>query len=104
MADQDTLPPLPRTERDILELLVESGREMFGLELIEASGGRLKRGSIYVTLQRMAKKGLVDSREEARVAPEIGIARRLYTASGYGVRVLRAYAMAESTLAAGWCV
>ena len=99
MQDPQSLPPLPATERLILEMLVSSGNEMFGLELIEASNGRLKRGTIYVTLQRMAKKGLVESREEARVAPEIGIPRRLYVASGFGVRVLRAYASAASTFA-----
>ena len=99
MSNPETLPPLPATERLILELLVGHGREMFGLELIEASNGALKRGSIYVTLQRMSKKGLVESREEARPAPEIGIARRVYTVSGFGMRVLRAYAMAESSLA-----
>ncbi|MEZ5354022.1 MAG: helix-turn-helix transcriptional regulator [Bryobacteraceae bacterium] len=99
MSDHETLPPLPATERIILELLLEGGNEMFGLELIEASAGRLKRGSIYVTLQRMSKKGLVESHEEPRPAPEIGIPRRLYNASGYGIRVLRAYAMAESALA-----
>ncbi len=96
MENKNVLPPLPATERLILELLVGCSREQYGLELIEASGGRLKRGSIYVTLQRMSKKGLVESREEPRPAPEIGIARRLYTASGYGLRVLRAYATAES--------
>ena len=98
MSDHERLPPLPATERLILELLVEGGKEMFGLELIGASHGRLKRGSIYVTLQRMSKKGLVESREDARPAPEIGIPRRLYTASGFGARVLRAYTMAESSL------
>ena len=99
MSNRESLPPLPPTERLILELLVASGKEMFGLELIQASGGRLKRGSIYVTLHRMSQKGLVESREETRLAPEIGIPRRLYTANGFGMRVLRAYALAESTLA-----
>ncbi len=99
MSKHESLPPLPATEQLILELLVTSGNEMFGLELIEASGGRLKRGTIYVTLQRMSKKGLVESREEARAAPEIGIPRRLYIASGFGMRVLRAYAAAMSTFA-----
>ena len=88
MSHPESLPPLPATERLILELLVTSGKEMFGLELIEASGRRLKRGTIYVTLQGMSKKKLVESREEARPAPEIGIPRRLYTASGFGARVL----------------
>ena len=99
MSKHESLPPLPGTEQLILELLVSSGKEMFGLELVEVSGGRLKRGTIYVTLQRMTKKGLVESREEVRAAPEIGIPRRLYTASGFGIRVLRAYAAAASTFA-----
>lgn len=90
---------LPATERLILELLLTQNKEMYGLELIEASKGRLKRGTIYVTLQRMTKKGLVESREEARPAPEIGIPRRLYVASGFGVRVLRAYETATASLA-----
>ena len=72
---------------------------MYGLELIETSGGKLKRGSIYVTLQRMSQKGLVESKEEARTAPEIGIPRRIYTVSGFGARVLRAYEIAESNFA-----
>ena len=69
---------------------------MYGLELIEASGGGLKRGSIYITLQRMSQKGFVESKEEARTAPEIGIPRRIYNVSGFGARVLRAYEMAEA--------
>jgi PadR family transcriptional regulator, regulatory protein PadR len=98
MVPRETLPPLPATERIILELLVQGGGEMYGLELVEASGGRVKRGTVYVTLARMAQRGFVESREEARPAPEVGIARRLYTASGAGQRVLRAYEMAESAL------
>ena len=98
MSNQERLPVLAVTERLILELLCQSAHEMYGLELIEASGGKLKRGSIYVTLQRMAKKGLVESREEVRPAPEIGIARRMYKVTGFGQRVLRAYEMAEYSL------
>ncbi|MFN7923384.1 MAG: helix-turn-helix transcriptional regulator [Bryobacteraceae bacterium] len=101
MLENERLPVLPRTERIILELLVGGGKEMFGLELIEAAGGGLKRGSIYVTLQRMAQKGLVESREEARPRPEIGIPRRMYWATGFGARVLRAYEGAEASLALG---
>lgn len=101
MPGKESLPPLPGSERLILELLVASGREMFGLELIAASNGAIKRGSVYVTLQRMAEKGLVQSREEARTAPEIGIPRRLYEPSGYGAKVLRAVEAAEAILAGG---
>jgi len=46
----------------VLDLL-ESG-ERYGLELVDASAGRLKRGSVYVTLGRMETKGFVASRQE----------------------------------------
>lgn len=98
MANNEKLPLLPGVERTILKLLV-GGSEMFGLELIEASGGQLKRGTIYVTLQRMSEKGLVESREEPRPSPEIGIARRKYSITGFGSRVLRAYDAAMTTFA-----
>jgi PadR family transcriptional regulator, regulatory protein PadR len=79
-------PKLSRKEFKILELLIANG-EMFGLEMVEASEGELKRGTIYVTLQRMGDKGYIESREEPRTFPEIGIPRRKYSASGLGERV-----------------
>src|SRR5207253_3377248 len=48
---------LPRKERLILELLASEG-PMYGLQLVEQSGGGLKRGTVYVTLGRMEAKGL----------------------------------------------
>ena len=92
------LPSLSSKEHLILEMLVQSKRELFGLEMVEASKGELKRGTIYVTLQRMQEKGLVDSKPEPRIAPEIGIPRRLYSVSGYGQRVYRAYRAAQAVL------
>ena len=68
-------PKLSSKEFKILQLLIFSG-EMFGLEMLEASEGELKRGTIYVTLQRMGDKGYVESREEPRTNAEIGIPRR----------------------------
>jgi PadR family transcriptional regulator PadR len=93
------LPSLSRKEHLILEMLIQSKSELFGLEMVEASRGDLKRGTIYVTLQRMQEKGLVDSKPEPRTAPEIGIPRRLYSVSGYGQRVYRAYQAANAVLA-----
>jgi PadR family transcriptional regulator PadR len=101
--DSDTAPDIPslsRKEALILEMLAGGGRELYGLEMVNASNGELKRGTVYVTLQRMAEKGLIDSRQEARTAPEIGIARRLYSITGYGQRVLSAYQAAHSILKA----
>ena len=92
------LPSLSRKEFLILEMLIASGRELFGLEMVEASNGALKRGTIYVTLQRMHEKGLVDSEPEPRTAPEIGIPRRLYKVTGYGQRMYKAYRAARAIL------
>ena len=88
-AEKDEFPKLSRKEVLVLEMLLEK-EEMFGLEMVEESEGGLKRGTIYVTLQRMADKGYVSSREEPRTPPEIGIPRRKYFATGLGQRVYRA--------------
>lgn len=89
MSSDKDFPKLSRKEILVLEMLVERG-EMYGLEMVGASDGGLKRGTIYVTLQRMADKNYVESREEPRTMPEIGIPRRKYKATGLGARVYRA--------------
>ncbi len=86
MSQTNEFPKLSRKEFKILELLIAKG-ELFGLEMVEASEGELKRGTIYVTLQRMGDKGYIKSREEPRSMPEIGIPRRKYWATGLGERV-----------------
>jgi PadR family transcriptional regulator PadR len=92
-SETDEFPRLSRKEILILEMLLSKG-EMFGLEMVEASEGGLKRGTIYVTLQRMADKNYVESREEPRTMPEIGIPRRNYKATGLGEMAYRANAKA----------
>ena len=83
---------ISRLEHLVLDLL--STRDAaYGLELVAASRGRLKRGSVYVTLGRMEEKGLVRSRLEGE--PGDGPARRLYEATALGKR-----ALIVSTLAA----
>lgn len=94
-------PTLSNKEFIILQMLIEND-EMFGLEMVGSSEGNLKRGTIYVTLQRMGEKGLVESREEPRPDGEIGIARRIYKASGLGVRVFKAQQLALKYLNLGW--
>lgn len=94
-----SLPSLSRKEFLILEMLIANKRELYGLEMVETANGDLKRGTIYVTLQRMQEKGLVNSKPEPRTAPEIGIPRRLYSVTGYGERVYRAYKVARAVLA-----
>ena len=96
MGDQ-RLPSMSATESLILELL--RTREHFGLQLIDSSGGRLKRGSVYVILSRMEAKGFVESRQEDRPKGAIGLPRRLYRATEYGLKVHDAYQLLREALA-----
>lgn len=93
-----SLPRLSATERVILELLLEHG-ELFGLAMVEASNGRLKRGTVYVTLGRMEDKGYLESRQEPLPPGATGLPRRLYTPTGHALRVLDAWRLAERMLA-----
>ena len=98
MANNDNVdfPRLSRKETLVLEMLVGSARELFGLEMVDNSKGELKRGTVYVTLKRMEDKGLIESRTEARADGEIGIPRRLYRITGHGERVLAAMRAAHA--------
>ena len=87
--DESKTPSMSATEALLLELLGDG--ERFGLELVATSDGRVKRGSVYVTLTRMESKGFVESRQEERPAGAIGLPRRLYRATPYGATVRQAY-------------
>lgn len=77
---------LSATEAVILRLLFEE-RGRYGLEMVKASAGALKRGTVYVLLDRLEDKGFVVSRREAE--GEAGtIPRRLYKITGMGQRAL----------------
>jgi PadR family transcriptional regulator PadR len=65
--------------------------ESYGLQLVATSKGRLKRGTVYVTLGRMEDKGYVTSRTEDAPDGVGGLPRRLYEATPYGLRVLKAW-------------
>jgi DNA-binding PadR family transcriptional regulator len=84
---------LPASERVILQLLVSKGT-CYGLEMVDASRGALKRGGVYVTLGRMEEKGLVKS-----AAGESG--RRLYRPTALGERALAAARVFAGTLRVG---
>ena len=87
--DEMKVPSMSATEALLLDLLGDG--ERFGLELVATSGGRVKRGSVYVTLSRMEGKGFVESRQEERAPGAIGLPRRLYKATPYGATVRQAY-------------
>jgi PadR family transcriptional regulator, regulatory protein PadR len=83
---------LSKTEVLILQIMSDNGfKERYGLELLKLSDGKIKRGTIYTTLQRMEDKGFVASRQEDKPEDVPGIPRRLYNITGTGQRVLQAY-------------
>jgi DNA-binding PadR family transcriptional regulator len=94
------LPRFSATERLIVELLAEH-EELFGLRMVELSEGRLKRGTVYVTLGRMHEKGYLESRQEPLPEGAIGLPRRLYRPTGFAMRVLAAWQAAEKIYVTG---
>lgn len=82
-----------KTESIVLALLQDG--EKYGLELIKASGGKLKRGTIYVTLGRLEERGLVKSRTDKK-AEHPGLPRPLYRLTDAGKRVLEAWELVHN--------
>ena len=93
-----SIPSLPRKEQAILELLASDG-PTYGLQLVERSGGALKRGTVYVTLGRMEAKGFVESEEQPLPPGGIGLPRRIYRLTALGERMLRAWTAFTDELA-----
>jgi len=87
--------PPSKTESRILSMLCENG-EMYGLEMVRRSQGKLKRGTIYVTLSRMMDKGYVDSHQEER---EIGPPKRIFILTKYGLVVYQELERAAKVIA-----
>ena len=84
---------LAETESVVLGLLIESD-EMYGLQMVKASNGHLKRGTIYVTLARMIQKGYLTFRAEAQ--SPLGMPRRFYQITAKGKRALQTQASLPS--------
>ena len=72
---------LSAKEELILDLLGTG--ELYGLDLIERSGGNLRHGLVYVHLSRMENRGLLEARQVPS-SDEILPPRRLYRATERG--------------------
>ncbi len=81
----------------ILKLLVENG-DMYGLELVAKSNGVLKKGTIYVTLDRLETSGMIESKMKEPPRGSQGPARRIYKVTGLGQRTLKQALNARSAL------
>lgn len=80
---------LSGTEFQIMRLLANNGgREMYGLELVAKSEGAVKKGTVYVLLDRLEDRGYVKSRKEQT---EATIPKRMYRITGLGSQVLNAW-------------
>ena len=97
----DDFPKISDTEHLILKLISINGPEMFGLEIVRASNGKVKRGSLYTTLARMESKGLVKSRKETTPPDYLSAPRRMYTLSGLGDEAMKAKETAQVALING---
>jgi PadR family transcriptional regulator, regulatory protein PadR len=90
-------PRLSAKETIILDLL-SGGEPLYGLRLVALSAGRLKRGTVYVTLGRMEAKGYVVSVADAETSTEGRLPRRLYRPTPLGFRVAKAWSTLSQTL------
>ncbi|MEX2271228.1 MAG: PadR family transcriptional regulator [Vicinamibacterales bacterium] len=81
----------------VLRLLLRED-ELYGLQLVTASKGRLKRGTVYVTLGRMEDKGYITSRAEPAPPGAGGLPRRLYAATPLGRHMFAAWTSGATQL------
>jgi DNA-binding PadR family transcriptional regulator len=85
--------------------LTESGSEAFGSSIraeIEARSGRpAPRGSIYVTLDRLEDKGLLQSKEGSATADRGHRPKRLFTVTSAGLKAVRASVAAVARMQRG---
>jgi PadR family transcriptional regulator len=91
-------PPGPLGEFEVIVLLAvlhltERGEPAYGSPIrheIERRGGRsVARGAVYITLDRLAEKGLLDSKLSAGSAERKLRPRRLFRVTPSGLRALR---------------
>ena len=85
-------------ECEIVKLLLGSG-ELYAQKLVEVSDGKLGRGTVYVTLDRLQSKGYVESRQEERHPGAIGLPRRMYKVTSAGEIAVHAAEVRRAALA-----
>jgi DNA-binding PadR family transcriptional regulator len=98
---EEEIPTLSGKERLILDMLIAGG-EMYGLEVVDRSEGRVKRGTVYTTLERMHEKGYVTFRKVDPPSGGGGMPRRLYKVTGDGIKVHRALTVKTRKGRIGW--
>lgn len=88
-------------EELILYYLTRHTTGAYGLEMVKASCGLIKRGTIYVTLNRMEKKGYLKSHIAEAEKGESGPPRRLYKLTAKGSRTLSQWEILKNQMVSG---
>jgi DNA-binding PadR family transcriptional regulator len=91
----NTTPRLSPKEREVVALLASEHTELYGLQIVDRSAGRISRGSVYVILGRLKERGMVESRVEPD-AKIPGLPRQLYRVTTLGKRTLKLYEQLEA--------
>lgn len=81
-----------RKELDVLRLLQEEPRGMYGLEVVDRSKGAISRDSVYKWLARLENKGFVRVRRTTANHP--GLPRPIYAITAAGLRAIDAFEVA----------
>lgn len=76
-----------KAERTILRLLREKSPQ-YGLDLVRASRGALRRGTVYVHLHALEREGFIRSEKGTKLTPLLGNVRRIYFLVGKGRQAL----------------
>lgn len=87
MSNPPEVKSLTALEYAILDMLLSAPKPgLCGKEMVERSAGALKLGSIYVTLQRMESKRLVESerQDSSDMAHDAVVLKRFYVATQRG--------------------
>jgi DNA-binding PadR family transcriptional regulator len=99
------IPPLGEFEQMVLLAVLQAGDDAYGVTVYEELTARAKRrvarGAVYMTLDRLEKKGLLSSWTTAPTAERGGRAKRCYTVTKSAMAALRTSQQALASLWAG---
>ena len=74
----------------ILRELADSPNGSYGLEIVKRSKGQIKRGTVYVYLNRLGEHGLVQANKAEPMKGQGGLPRPSYAITARGQKVLQA--------------
>jgi len=79
-----------KTEMVVMQILQDSPEGLYGLQVVSASKGVIRRSSVYVLLSRLQDKGFVKAKRPASDPDYPGLPRPTYRLTADGARVLAA--------------